>query len=138
MKKTIYVFVFLMSVFTAPVLSQVKTSAPKTDRKKKTARVQYGTASLYHNKFIGRKTANGDNYSQKKLTAAHNSVPLGTWVKVTNLSNYKTVIVKIIDRLHYKNRRLIDLSTSAATMLNYSKGLLKVKVEVLGKSYPGP
>ncbi len=100
----------------------------------KPIQVQYGIASFYANKFHGRKTANGEIFSQKKLTAASNTLPLNTWVKVTNLRNKKSVIVKITDRMHHRNKRLIDLSREAAHQLGYtSRGLTRVKVEVLGK-----
>ena len=94
----------------------------------------YGTASYYANKFEGRLTANGEVFSQQKMTAACNVLPLGTWVKVTNLHNGHSVIVKINDRLHYKNKRLVDLSKIAAKKMGYmGGGLTKVKVEPLGK-----
>jgi len=94
----------------------------------------YGTASYYANKFEGRLTANGEVFSQQKMTAACNVLPLGTWVKVTNLYNGRTVIVKVNDRLHYKNKRLVDLSKIAAKKMGYmGGGLTKVKVEPLGK-----
>ncbi len=100
-------------------------------------KIQYGTASFYANKFIGRKTANGEIFSQQKLTAAHNSLPLGTYVRVTNLRNGKTVVVKINDRLHHRNKRLIDLTFLAAQKLGFIKsGLTRVKLEVLGKKPP--
>ena len=112
-------------------------SATKKKRKASTAKIQYGTASYYSNKFNGRKTANGEIYDSKKLTAAHNGLPLGTWVKVTNQANHRSVTVKINDRLHYKNPRLIDLSGAAAKKLGFTgHGLTKVKVEVLGKKMP--
>lgn len=108
-----------------------------TKTKKKVSRVQYGTASFYDNKFNGRKTASGEIFSQKKMTGAHNTLPLGTYVRVTNLRNKKTVVVKINDRLHEKNLRLIDLSRTAASQLGYIKyGLTRVKLEVLGKTPP--
>jgi len=100
----------------------------------KIPRVQYGTASYYSDKFQGRKTASDIVFDQNKMTCAHNSLPFGTWVRVTNLRNKKTVVVKVIDRLHHKNTRLVDLSRAAATRLGYIKrGLAKVKVEVLDK-----
>jgi len=92
----------------------------------------YGTASFYANKFDGRKTANGEIFSQQKLTAACNLLPLGTWVRVTNLRNGRAVIVKINDRLHPRMKRIVDLSRTAAQQLNYLRsGLTKVKVEVI-------
>ncbi|HNM09031.1 MAG TPA: septal ring lytic transglycosylase RlpA family protein, partial [Chitinophagales bacterium] len=78
-------------------------------------RVETGIASYYHDKFVGRKTASGEIYSQDKMTAAHKSLPLGTWVKVTNLSNDSTVIVKINDRMPKSNGRSIDLTELAAS-----------------------
>jgi rare lipoprotein A len=109
----------------------------KTPKKKPVSRVQYGTASFYSNKFTGRKTANGEIFSQKKMTAAHNSLPLGTYVRVTNLRNKRSVVVKINDRLNARNRRLIDLSRSAAQQLGFIKsGLTRVKLEILGKKPP--
>jgi rare lipoprotein A len=89
-------------------------------------KMETGTASFYHDKFVGRKTANGEIYSQEKLTAAHKSLPLGTWVKVTNLSNDSVVIVRINDRMPQWNKRAIDLTEKAARQLNFiSSGLTK-------------
>lgn len=94
--------------------------------------IYYGTASYYANKFHGRTTANGEVFSQDKLTAACNVLPLGTWIKVTNLRNGRSVIVKVNDRMHPKMKRVVDLSRSAAQKLNFIKsGLTKVKVEVI-------
>ncbi len=99
--------------------------------------VQYGVASYYHQKFNGKKTASGDLYDPKKFTAAHNSLPFNTWIKVTNLRNKRTVFVMVNDRLHHRNKRLVDLSRVAAVKLGYvGRGLEKVKVEVLGKERP--
>jgi rare lipoprotein A len=100
-------------------------------------RTYYGTASFYADKFKGRKTANGDLYDPENLTAACNVLPLNTWIKVTNLKNSKTVLVRTTDRLHPKMNRLVDLSKAAANLLGYaSMGLTRVKVEVLGKKKP--
>lgn len=99
--------------------------------------ILYGTASFYANKFIGRKTANGEIFSQEKLTAACNVLPLGSWVRVTNLRNGRSVIVKINDRMHGKMKRVVDLSRSSAQKLNFIRsGLTKVKVEVLRNKNP--
>ena len=97
----------------------------------------YGQASFYANKFEGKKTANGEIFSQKKLTCACNVLPLGTWIRVTNLRNGRTVVVKTNDRLHPRMKRIIDLSKAAAVKLGYvGAGLTRVKVEVLGKKAP--
>jgi rare lipoprotein A len=100
-------------------------------------KVLYGTASFYSNKFNGRKTANGEIFSQQKMTAACNVLPLGTWIRVTNLRNGRSVVVKVNDRLHEKMKRVVDLSRSAAEKLGFIRsGLTRVKVEVLGKKKP--
>ena len=100
--------------------------------------IKYGTASFYAKKFNGRQTANSEIYSSIKYSAACNVLPLNTWIKVTNLKNDKSLIVKINDRLHPKNKRLIDLSTLAAKELGYlSMGLTRVKIEVLNNFHLG-
>src|SRR4029079_350734 len=97
----------------------------------------YGTASYYSNSFNGKKTANGEIYSHKKMTAACNVLPLGTWIRVTNLRNGKSVVVKTNDRLHTRMKRVVDLSREAADKLDYVKsGLTRVRVEVIGKKKP--
>jgi len=104
---------------------------------KKPEKVHYGTASFYANKFNGKRTANGEVFSQKRLTAACNHISLNSWVRVTNLRNRKTVVVKVTDRMHPKNQRLIDLSRVAASDLGYTgRGLARVKVEELGRIPP--
>jgi rare lipoprotein A len=136
MKKCI---LYAMLVTGTPVLvaAQEKKDSIPFSRKKNVARVQYGIASYYHNKFEGRKTANGEIFSQKGMTAASNTHPLNCWVRVTSSRNKKSVIVRITDRMHPKNPRLIDLSRTAAAKLGYTgRGLTRVKVEYLGKQQP--
>jgi rare lipoprotein A len=100
----------------------------------KVRKTLYGIASYYADKFNGRETANGEVYDGKKMTAACNVLPMGTWIRVTNLSNHRWVVVKTNDRLHARMTRVVDLSRSAAEKLGYiGKGLTKVKVEVLEK-----
>lgn len=95
-------------------------------------KIIYGLASYYAQKFDGRRTANGETFSQGKLTAACNVLPLGTWIQVTNLKNGKIIVVRTNDRLHPKTRRLIDLSLTGATKLGFVKyGLTRVKIEIL-------
>ena len=117
------------------VVSNVMARDTTTTKAK--PKVLYGTASFYSNSFHGKRTANGEIFSQQKFTAACNVLPLGTWIKVTNLRNGKSVIVKTNDRLHSRMTRVVDLSKVAAEKLNYTKsGLTRVKVEVLGKNKP--
>ena len=91
-----------------------------------------GIASYYADKFVGRKTASGEVFSQHKMTCAHNTLPLGTNVRVTNLRNGKSIIVRVNDRLHHRNPRIVDLPTDAAKMLGYTgRGIVRVSVVVV-------
>ncbi|MBX9891114.1 MAG: septal ring lytic transglycosylase RlpA family protein [Chitinophagaceae bacterium] len=88
-----------------------------------------GKASYYGNEYDGRKTANGEVFRQSKLTAAHKKLPFGTQVRVTNLSNGKTVDVRINDRGPFVAGRIIDLSRSAAEEIGMVRqGVAKVKI----------
>ena len=124
----------LLSFHPENVIAQQQDSTVNKGKSKKITRVLYGMASFYSNKFNGRKTANGEIYSQKKLTCACNVLPLGTWIRVTNLRNNHTVDVKVNDRIHPKMRRVVDLTRAAAEKLDFiDQGLTRVKVEVLGR-----
>lgn len=98
-----------------------------------------GKASWYGDDFHGRKTANGEVFDMHAFTAAHKTLPLPSLVKVTNLANNKSIIVRVNDRGPYHNNRLIDLSRAAAEALGYkSKGLADVRVEYFGKAAEHP
>ena len=128
---------FSFSQSAGPIITPV--SIP--EKKLRTAgTILYGQASFYATKFHGRMTANGETFDQNKMTAACNSLPLGTWVQVTNLANGKIIVVKTNDRLHVKTRRLIDLTRLGAEKLGFIKrGLTRVKIEVLDqKMYKKP
>lgn len=89
-----------------------------------------GTASWYGTKFHGLKTANGETYDLYGMTAAHKTLPLPSYVKVTNLDNGKTVTLRVNDRGPFYSDRIIDLSFAAAKKLGYAeKGVARVKVE---------
>jgi rare lipoprotein A len=93
---------------------------------------QQGRASWYGRGFHGRKTASGERYDMHALTAAHRTLPLASWVRVTNEANQKTVVVKINDRGPYARGRVIDLSYAAAAVLGMrGVGVGKVKIEGL-------
>lgn len=100
---------------------------------KPNAKIINGIASFYSKNLDGTKTATGEYYRNAKLTAASNNYKLNTWVKVTNISNDKFVIVRINDRMHprmAKRGRVVDLSRAAAKELDFmKKGLTKVRVE---------
>jgi rare lipoprotein A (peptidoglycan hydrolase) len=91
-----------------------------------------GIASYYGEDFHGRTTANGEIYDMYKLTAAHKTLPFGTYVRVTNLSNNRQVVVRINDRGPFVKDRIIDLSVSAAEeLMMIVPGTAEVLVEVL-------
>ncbi len=115
----------------------VKKKSENAKSSTKKPKVLFGTASYYADKFNGRPTANGEIYDQKKATAACNLLPLGTWIRVTNMQNKRAVIVRVNDRLHPRMTRVVDLSKSSAQYLGYTRrGLADVKVEVLGIRKP--
>ena len=91
-----------------------------------------GIASWYGKKFHGRLTSSREIYDMNKLTAAHKSLPIPCYARVTNLSNNKSVVVKINDRGPFKKGRIIDLSYAAAKKLDIVlKGTAKVHVETI-------
>jgi rare lipoprotein A len=93
---------------------------------------QVGKASWYGGLFQGKATASGEDYNMFDFTAAHRELPLGTFVKVTNLKNLKSVIVRINDRGPVTPGRIIDLSYNAARRLDmHQKGLEKVRIDVV-------
>ncbi len=99
---------------------------------------EVGIASWYGPNFHGKKTASGETYNMYEMTAAHKSLPLGTYVRVKNLETGKSVIVKINDRGPFVPGRVIDLSFSAAKELGVvAKGTAKVKLIALGKKDDG-
>ena len=94
--------------------------------------VKYGKASWYGKPFHGRLTANGERYSMYQMTAAHRTYAMNTIVKVTNLNNKKSVIVRINDRGPFYHTRDIDLSYAAARKLGMAeKGIERIKIEVI-------
>lgn len=125
----VYVTVNAQSDNSNKIIVAGKTLKPAANRK-----VYFGIASYYSDKFDGRETANGEIYDHTRMTAACNILPLGTWIRVTNISNNRSVIVHTNDRLHIRMKRIVDLSRSAAEKLGYTKkGLTQVKVEILEK-----
>lgn len=98
-----------------------------------------GTASWYGSKFHGRKTSNGERYDMYAMSAAHKTLPLPTMVRVTNLDNGRSVVVRVNDRGPFVKNRLIDLSYAAARQLGYDKtGTAPVHVEVIGYASSAP
>lgn len=96
-----------------------------------------GVASWYGRDFHGKKTANGEIYDMHAMSAAHKTLPLPTMVRVTNLDNGRSIIVRINDRGPFVKSRLIDLSKAAATALGYhDKGTARVRVQALEGGAP--
>jgi rare lipoprotein A len=101
-------------------------------QKTSTRDVQYGVASWYGRHWRGRRTASGAFFDDRALTAAHRTLPIGSKVRVTNLSNGKSVVVMVNDRGPYIRRRLIDLSRAAAEWIGFThRGLARVKLQVV-------
>src|SRR5437588_564324 len=93
---------------------------------------QVGRASWYGKQFHGRSTASGEPYDMFQFTAAHRQLPLGTWVRVTNLRNGRSITVRVNDRGPYVGNRIIDLSYGAAQMLELrARGTEKVRIDIV-------
>ncbi len=96
-----------------------------------------GNASWYGNPFHGRRASNGEIYDMYKLTAAHRTLPFDTMVRVTNLTNSKSTVVRITDRGPFVENRIIDLSQAAAREIeSIGPGVVRVRLEVLGNVDP--
>ena len=100
-----------------------------------TAYREEGLASWYGNDFHGRLTANGEVFDMASLTAAHPTLPMPCYARVTNLSNGKSLIVRVNDRGPYHGNRLIDVSNKAAELLEFKgNGIARVRVEYVGRA----
>lgn len=94
--------------------------------------LQTGIASYYGSKFHGRQTANGEIFDMYEMTAAHNTLPFGTKIRVTNLNNNRRVVVRINDRGPFVKGRILDLSYGAALRLGMiESGTAPVRIEVI-------
>ena len=117
---------------TVNVLSDSSENIEKDSTKTK---YYYGTASFYSRSLEGTKTSNDEVFRHSKLTAASNKFKLGTWLRVTNISNEKSIIVRVNDRMHPKmarKGRIVDLSRTGAKKLDFiNKGITRVKVEIV-------
>lgn len=97
-----------------------------------------GLASWYGADFHGRRTAMGETFNMNSLTAAHPTLPLPCNVRVTNLANHRSLVLRVNDRGPYVGHRVIDVSAKSAQLLGfYDNGLAKVKVEYVGRA-PAP
>jgi rare lipoprotein A len=111
---------------------KTKQSATAQSKRPHPKPYQVGTASWYGDYFEGKATASGEPYNMYDLTAAHPTLPLGSWVKVTNLRNRKVVVVRVNDRGPIVPGRIIDLSYGAAQALQFNgRGLQPVRLDVI-------
>src|SRR6202045_4794615 len=117
----------------APARARSVESKPEIRKQASTkAPFQIGTASWYGSYFHGKPTASGEAYDMYDLTAAHPTLPLGSYVRVTNLHNGREVVVRVNDRGPIVQGRIIDLSYGAAEILQFEgKGLQRVRLDVI-------
>jgi rare lipoprotein A len=122
--------------------SKVDGSKPNTDKKRHW--YQIGRASWYGEELQGQQTASGEDFDMNQLTCAHRSLPLGSMIRVTNLRNHKSVVVRVNDRGPMPQNRVVDLSYAAARFLGFSNrgtapvrlDLVNSKAELAQLSYP--
>jgi rare lipoprotein A len=112
-----------------PVHNRPKTKVTFTNSK--STAYQIGNASWYGKSFHGRTTASGEDFDMFELTAAHRQLPLGTLIKVTNLHNGKWLIVRVNDRGPFVKNRILDLSYGAARMLDFHRGIERVRLDLV-------
>ncbi|WP_458778455.1 septal ring lytic transglycosylase RlpA family protein [Desulforhopalus sp. 52FAK] len=118
------IFTTILSLFNGCSIHESPSQSSKIFEYK-----QKGIASYYGDKFQLRRTASGEIFNNKLMTAAHKTLPFGTHVLVTNVQNGKSVKVKINDRGPFAQKRIIDLSKAAfAKIENLDKGLIKVEI----------
>ena len=110
----------------------VPASAVSKTRSKVDRPYQVGTASWYGSYFQGKATASGEPYNMYDMTAAHMNLPLGTFVKVTNLRNGRSAVLRVNDRGPYVDGRVIDVSYNAAKALDFkARGLQRVRLDIV-------
>ena len=131
------IFFFLISCTVSPRYNSSNSNYKKTKsnnsvRKKTNQTIYEGISSWYGPNFHGKLTANGEIFDMYGTTAAHKTLPLNSIVRVTNLENYKSIILKINDRGPYVGDRILDCSFGAAKKLGFDKqGTTTVKIEII-------
>lgn len=126
---------FVIAIFTILLLG---VSLPSYTKKNKptTNIIEEGKASFYGHKFIGKKTASGEIFTEHLYSCAHRTLPFGTLLKVTNIKNGEAVIVKVNDRGPFIKGRVLDLSIKAAKDLKITQmGVARVSVEMIDQKY---
>ena len=118
----------------SPARQHKPKPATKSTHAKRARPYQVGTASWYGSYFDGKETASGEPFDMYDLTAAHPTLPLGTFVKVTNLRNGKSVVVRVNDRGPVVEGRIIDLSYQAACVLHLEhQGIQEVRLDLVSE-----
>lgn len=138
MKRSFQFLLYSLLIVTALGLNscgssgKVRTTSSESSKKGKIYKSK-SVASYYHDKFNGRKTASGERFDNSDYTAAHRELDFGTKIRVTNLANDKSVIVRINDRGPFSRGREIDLSKKAFMEItdNKNHGELNVKIEII-------
>ena len=123
--------VIVASVGAAPVPDHPTPRQAKSKVSSSNRPYQVGNASWYGKQFHGRTTASGEDFDMFELTAAHRQLPLGSYVKVTNLRNGKWIIVRVNDRGPFVRGRIMDLSYGASRMLEFRAGVEKVRLDLV-------
>jgi len=122
-----------------PAPSSSVRKRPEVRKQAKGQPYQIGTASWYGEDFHGRPTASGEPYDMYDLTAAHPTLPLGSYVRVTNLHNGRTVVVRVNDRGPIVPGRIIDVSYSAAEALQFrGRGIQRVRLDLVNPRQQKP
>ena len=125
-------FLLLISPFLVVTILTNCARVPYETDPKLIGYTEYGIASFYSIKYQFRKTSSGERFNQLALTAAHRTLPFGTKVRVTNLENNRSVVVKINDRGPFIAGRIIDLTRNAFSRIgNTEQGLIRVRIEVI-------
>jgi rare lipoprotein A len=126
-----------ISEATAAPVSSVQTNPEVRQQVSKTKPYQIGTASWYGQIFEGKQTASGEPYDMYDMTAAHLTLPMGSYVRVTNLRNGRAVVVRVNDRGPIVPGRIIDLSYGAAQALQFKqRGLQRVRLDLVELGQP--
>ena len=134
MQRAALVGVILLTA--APVWAGDSPETPQRPEKA-TAYSAVGWASWYGDEFRGRRTADGERFTGAALTAAHKTLPLPCYARVTNLGNHRSIVVRVNDRGPFMRGRLLDVSARVASLLDFrGAGLAKVRVDYVGKTPP--
>ena len=127
--------VLLVTLVGGCATSRPRRAAPPKVVSRAAAGAAVGQASYYGSKFHGRPTASGERFDNGKLTAAHRTLPFGTKVRVTNLDNGRSVVVRVNDRGPFVRGRIIDLSQAAARRIDMDRaGVARVRLQPAGRA----